>query len=404
MQGQGLQGPRVQGVRGVRRGRGVEGAEEARRRGPVRRRAGEGAAGAGRLGVGVGAVPGGAGAGGDGALAGDGGAVGQLGAQGDVLQGGGQDPPPHVEHPRRLRQGPLERARHLRQRRDVQVPEGVPRQVVPAPRRPRARGGAGGRPRPGGAGGAVGEAVLEEGGDQGVGVGQGGDALPEVARGQHPQVAPQAPGGAPVVADGDHRGEVAGVGLEPPQQGGQPGAAPEGHHPRAPREHPLGPQGLPQPGAPGVAPAVGEVGQQQPHEGGRQLPGGHRQQGPPGEQEQDPPLRAGDELQGGVVDRLRERRGAVEVGQQQPGAQGHQGQRRRVERQPALDPDPRPQPAPHAGPVLRLWQRCRFGHNRSPSVHTPPVPGWRDHNTERVSAPGRRPSNRMTNGEGCLPT
>ena len=135
--------------------------------------------------------------------------------------------------------------------------------------------------RPGGAG-AVGEAVLEEGGDQGVGVGQGGDALPEVARGQHPQVAPQAPGGAPVVAHRDHRGEVAGVRLEPPQQGGQPGPAPDGHHPRAPREHPLGPQGLPQPGAPGVAPAVGEVGQQQAHEGGRQLPGGQRQQGPPG--------------------------------------------------------------------------------------------------------------------------
>ena len=356
MQGQGLQGPRVQGVGGVEPGA----ARAARPRSRPRRRP-RGAVG--RVGAG------GAGAGGDGALPGHGGAVGQLGAQGDVLQGRGQDPPPHVEHPRRLRQGPLERPRHLRHRRDVQVPEGVPRQPVPPPRVPQAPRSAPAAVRLRGAG-AVGEAVLEEGGDQGVGVGQGGDALPEVARGRHPQVAPQAPGRAPVVAHGDHRGEVAGVRLEPPQQGGEAGPAPDGHHPGAPGEHPLGPQGLPQPGAPGVPPAVGEVGQQQAHEGGAELPGGQGQQAPPGQQQEGPPLRAGDELQGGVVDRLGEGRGAVEVGQQQPGAQGHQGQGRRVQQQPALDPDPRLQPPPQAGPVLRLRQRCRFGHRVALRSHS----------------------------------
>ena len=275
----------------------------------------------------------------DPALPGHGRAVGQLGAEGDVLQGGGQDAAPHVEHPGGLLEGPLEGAGDLGHGGDVQVAEGVPGQVVALPV------------------GGLGEAVLEQGRDQRIAVRQGGDALPEVARGEHAQVAPQPAGGAAVVADRDHRGQVARGALEAPQQGREPGAAADGHHPGPAAEDALRPEGLAEAEAPGVAPAVGEVGQQQADEGGHQLPGGPAHQAGPEQHQQQPAGQPGHELQGGVVDRLGEGGGAVEVGQQQRQAERHQGQGEHVDERPALDPQPRLQPAAQPRPVLRVGKR-----------------------------------------------
>ena len=83
------------------------------------------------------------------------------------------------------------------------------------------------------------EAVLEEGGHERLDVGQCCDALAEVARRQDPVLGTEPAGAAPVVGHGDDRGQVSGVLLESPQQGGEPGAPAQRHHPRALLEKPV---------------------------------------------------------------------------------------------------------------------------------------------------------------------
>ncbi len=81
---------------------------------------------------------------------------------------------------------------------------------------------------------AVREAVLEEARQQVLVVGQRDDAVADVARRQHAELAPQASGGAAVVGDGDDAGELAQpraahLVLEAAQQRRQPGAAADRH-------------------------------------------------------------------------------------------------------------------------------------------------------------------------------
>ena len=135
----------------------------------------------------------------------------QVGAKGHVIQGGGEDPSLHGQHPARLQDGPLEAARDPGHGGDEQVAEAVPLQPS-----------------------ALAEAILEELGGQRLGVGQGGDAVAEVARRQHPQLPPEPSRGAAVVGHGDDGRDVGGVFLEPPEQGGQAVSPADGHHLRTP--------------------------------------------------------------------------------------------------------------------------------------------------------------------------
>jgi hypothetical protein len=73
------------------------------------------------------------------------------------------------------------------------------------------------------------EAVLEEVGHQRLRVGEGGDAVADVAGRDHVQVAAQPAAGAAVIGDGDDGGEVGRVLLEPAQQVGEAGAATDRH-------------------------------------------------------------------------------------------------------------------------------------------------------------------------------
>jgi hypothetical protein len=66
---------------------------------------------------------------------------------------------------------------------------------------------------------ALPKAILEELGDQCFVVGQGGDAVPKVARGQHPQLAAQSPRRAAVIGYGDDGRDVGRVDLEAAQKG-----------------------------------------------------------------------------------------------------------------------------------------------------------------------------------------
>ena len=58
------------------------------------------------------------------------------------------------------------------------------------------------------------EPVLEQLGDERLGVGEGGDAVAHVARRQDAQLSAQNAGAAAVVGDGDDRREVVGVLLQ----------------------------------------------------------------------------------------------------------------------------------------------------------------------------------------------
>ena len=63
--------------------------------------------------------------------------------------------------------------------------------------------------------------------------------MPEVARRQDAQLAPQPPGAAPVVGHRDDGRQVPRVLLEPGEQDRQTGAAPDSHHLGAPAQLPL---------------------------------------------------------------------------------------------------------------------------------------------------------------------
>ena len=77
---------------------------------------------------------------------------------------------------------------------------------------------------------AVLEAVLEELGDQRLGIRQGGNTIAHVARRQDPKLSTQHARTTAVVGNGDDCGEVVGVLLEAAQQGGKPMPAADGYN------------------------------------------------------------------------------------------------------------------------------------------------------------------------------
>ncbi len=83
------------------------------------------------------------------------------------------------------------------------------------------------------------EAVLEDLAHQRLRVGQRHDAVADVADRRDPELLAQDPGRATIVGDRHDRGQVAGVFLEAAQERGQPGAATDRDDPRAASEEPL---------------------------------------------------------------------------------------------------------------------------------------------------------------------
>ena len=120
------------------------------------------------------------------------------------------------QHPVHLADAFLEvAALDRRQGRDQQVPDGVAGQArglveLPGPL-------------------ALREAVLEQLGHERLGVGEGDDAVADVADGRHAELLAELARRAAVVGDRDDRREVARVLLEPAQEHRQAGPAADGH-------------------------------------------------------------------------------------------------------------------------------------------------------------------------------
>ncbi len=181
------------------------------------------------------------------------------------------------------------------------------------------------------------EPVLKQLRHQGLGLGQGGDALAKVARRQHPQLPAQAPGAAPVVGHGDDGGDIGGIRLDAPQQGGEAGAAADGHDPGALAQLPVAVDDVRQ--------SVLAAGRKQ----GRQERMAEPPQGYAGEdgtdsQEEEASEPAIHKLQGNPVRRLWEWLGAVEVGHDVGHTQAQAQDTHQKQRQPPLDVHPGPQP------------------------------------------------------------
>ena len=77
------------------------------------------------------------------------------------------------------------------------------------------------------------EPVLEELGHERLGLGERGQALPDVSRREHAIFLAKASAGAAVVGDGDDRDDVPGVLLHAPEQRREAGATADGDQPRA---------------------------------------------------------------------------------------------------------------------------------------------------------------------------
>ena len=72
---------------------------------------------------------------------------------------------------------------------------------------------------------AMGEAVLEDLRELATGVGERHEAVADVARGQHSQLAPEVARGAAVVGHGDNRRSLEAAAQQAREHEGQPGAA-----------------------------------------------------------------------------------------------------------------------------------------------------------------------------------
>ena len=84
--------------------------------------------------------------------------------------------------------------------------------------------------------GARREAVLHELGHQRLGVGQGSDAVADVAGRDDPELLAEAAAAAAIVGDGHDGRDVGAVPLQPPQQRREAGAAADRHDPRPARQ------------------------------------------------------------------------------------------------------------------------------------------------------------------------
>ena len=57
------------------------------------------------------------------------------------------------------------------------------------------------------------------------GIGEGNEAVPDVARGNHVELLAQAAGAAPIIRHGDDGGQIRGVVFQAVQEGGETGAS-----------------------------------------------------------------------------------------------------------------------------------------------------------------------------------
>ena len=66
------------------------------------------------------------------------------------------------------------------------------------------------------------------GGDQRIDIGKGQQAIADISRGDHVKFIAKPTGASAVVGNGNHRGDLVGVGLEPQEESGHPGPAAKG--------------------------------------------------------------------------------------------------------------------------------------------------------------------------------
>ncbi len=147
-------------------------------------------------------------------------AIAELGVQGDRLAGHGNDAAAYGENAVGLADALLEVARDARSSAAIsRLPKAWPAKLEFWT----VRGW---------------KSVLQQAVHRRLGVGQGSDAVADVAHRRHAHLVAQLARRSAIVGHGDDRGDVAGLLLEAAQQDRQPGAAADGHDARAARAQP----------------------------------------------------------------------------------------------------------------------------------------------------------------------
>ena len=243
-----------------------------------------------------------------------------------VGAGGREDGATHVEDAAGLADGRLEVPGDVGHGDDEEVAEGVALEPI-----------------------AGAEAVLEEARHERLGLGQGGQALADIAGGDDAEVLAEASRGAPVVGHGDDGGEVAGVFLEPPEEHGEPRSPTDSDDAGAAAEHALGVEGL------GHAPVLGAGADDRVEEGLIQLPEGDADAAEGDAHEDDATAPAGDELDGQVVGDAGEVVGEVGLAEEVGGSQAEERHAHDQEEEPALDVHPWIEPGEQAVIAHPAW-------------------------------------------------
>ena len=193
----------------------------------------------------------------------------------------------------------------------------------------------------------LGEAVLEQLRHRGLRLSERREAVADVPDGCDSELLAEAPRGTPVVGDRDDRGDVRGVLLEPAKERGKAGAAPDRHHPGTPGQEPTAVYEVDE----GLLAALRERAEQGTDDADRPVP--EEEDPQPQEYRRADPVRQ--ELEGDERDRPSQRAVdldiPVQLSQCERTGEGERGQAHERDAEPALDPDPRPQPAAqvHAG-------------------------------------------------------
>ena len=243
--------------------------------------------------------------------------------QADVLQRRGQNPPAHRQDAARLADRLLHPPRNARHRHDEQIAERVP--LKPLARTLR-------------------EAVLEQPRHQRLRVGQRRNAVAQIARRNHPQIAPQPPRRPPVVRHRHDRRDVVAVLLQPAQQHRQPRAPAQTDDARA---------------APRKAVAVNQLDQRliaiavaraarRRHRVRSELPHAHPHAEQRHPDQHRAPRRVGQKLQRDVVEGVRQRRRHIQLAQQERHAQPQQPRAHEQQQEPALHAESGDQPLANA--------------------------------------------------------
>jgi hypothetical protein len=188
----------------------------------------------------------------------------------------------------------------------------------------------------------AGKAVLQQLCHERLRIGEGDDAVADVANRRDPQLRAQYPGRSAVVGDGHDSGEVAGVFLEPSQQRRQPRSAANRDDLRTAREKPLLVDDLDE-----RLVAVG--GPEGTDERARDANGAECDQGDPDQSNQQSAERVWQELKRDQVDEHLGCRARLHVARDLADEVGsgdrEQQESKEHDDEPALDPDTRRQPA-----------------------------------------------------------